>query len=268
MDYQIAIPSYKRAELLKKVSLKTLERYGADKKRITIFVANEDQAKEYQRVILDYPIVVAEIGQLNAYRFYHRHFYPEGTPLLNLDDDIYDIRQRNDADKLEPYDGTIDELVELGFGLCEKSGSKMWGINPVNNAYFMKDWAVIGLRYICGNFYGNYAGDTAIIGEDRPSLLSSGDDYETTIRSFMANGAVARIEWLTPITKYFAPGGIDAEIKDKGITDRQIEHASELQAIIERYPDLAAPQVKANGMFNIQVKKLTFGKIPRLYKAS
>jgi hypothetical protein len=262
-DYQIAIPSYKRAELLKNVTLKTLERYGANRDRITIFVANEQQAEEYKEVIADYRIIVAEIGQLNAYRFYHRHYYAEGTRLLNLDDDIYDIKQRNDLDKLEPYTGTIDDLVKLGFDLCEKSGAKIWGINPVNNAYFMKDWAVIGLRYICGNFYGNYAGDQAIIGEDRPSLLSSGDDYETTIRSFMANGAVARIEWLTPITKYFAAGGIDAEIKDKGIEDRQTEHAQELQAIIMRYPDLATPQVKANGMFNIQVKKLTFARIPR-----
>ena len=268
-DYQIAIPSYKRAELLKKVTLKTLERYGAEKDRITIFVANEQQAEEYKSVIDGYRIVVAEIGQLNAYRFYHREYYEKGTPLLNLDDDIYDIRQRNDLDKLEPYDGTIDELITLGFDLCAASGAKMWGINPVNNAFFMRDWAVIGLRYICGNFYGNYAGDPAIIGEDRPSLLSSGDDYETTIRSFLANGAVARIDWLTPMTKYFATnGGIDSEVKDKGYDHRQQEHAQELQAIIERYPDLTSPQVKANGIFNIQVKKLTFGKIPRVHKSN
>jgi hypothetical protein len=268
-DYQIAIPSYRRAELLKNVTLKTLERYGAEKDRITIFVANEEQADEYRKVITDYRIVVAEIGQLNAYRFYHRHYYAKGTPLLNLDDDIYDLKQRNDKDKLEPYDGTIDDLVKLGFDLCETSGAKMWGINPVNNGFFMSDWSVIGLRYICGNFYGNYAGDPAIIGDDRPSLLSSGDDYETTMRSFIANGAVARIEWLTPMTKYFAKnGGIDSEIKDKGIDDRQIEHTAELQAIILRYPDLARPQIKANGMFNIQVKKLTFGKIPRIQKKS
>jgi len=267
LDYQIAIPSYKRAELLKNVTLKTLEKYGARKDRITIFVANEEEQKNYNSVLSGYKIVVAEIGQLNAYRFYHREYYPKGTPLLNLDDDIYDLQQPNDKNKLEPYDGTLDELVQLGFDLCEASGAKMWGINPVNNAFFMQDWAVIGLRYICGNFYGNYAGDPAIIGDDRPSLLSSGDDYETTIRSFLQNGAVVRIDWITPITKYFAKnGGIDSEVIDKGYADRQEEHAAELQAIIERYPHLTSPQVKANGIFNIQVKKLTFGKIPRIHK--
>lgn len=267
IEYQIAIPSYKRANLLKNVTLKTLERYGADRNRITIFVANEQEAEDYKAVLEGYRIVVAEIGQLNAYRFYHREYYKKGTPLLNLDDDIYDIQQRNDQDKLEPYDGTLDELVSLGFDLCEASGAKMWGINPVNNAFFMRDWAVIGLRYICGNFYGNYAGDPAIIGEDRPSLLSSGDDYETTIRSFMANGAVARIDWLTPKTQYFAKnGGIDSEVIDKGYDNRQQEHTEELQAIINRYPDLTSPQVKSNGIFNIQVKKITYGKIPRIFK--
>lgn len=262
MDYQIVIPSYKRAELLEKASLATIARYGGSKDRVTVFVANEQQAQEYRDVIGDYRIVVAQIGKVNAQRFYHNYF-PQGTPLLNLDDDIHDIKQRNELDKLEPYAESIDKLVSIGFDLCKKSGAKMWGINPVNNGYFMKDWSVIGLRYICGNFYGNYAGDAAIVGEDRPSHLSSGDDYETTIRSFIANGSVARIEWLTPITKYFAAGGIDAEIKDKGINDRQIEHTQELQAIIERYPELANPQVKSGGVFNIRLKNFTFEKVPR-----
>jgi hypothetical protein len=262
MDYQIAIPSYKRADLLKKATLATLVRYGADKDRITIFVANEEQAEQYRAVVGDYRIIVAEVGLLNARRFYH-NYYPLGTPLLNLDDDVYDIKQRNNQDKLEVYSGTIDDLVELGFNLCEQSGAKLWGINPVGNGYFMKDWSVVGLRYICGNFHGNYAGDTAVVGLDRPSNLSSGEDYETTIRSFLANGAVVRIEWLTPTTKYFAAGGIDAEVKDKGIEDRQIEHTKELQAIIERYPHLASPQVKSGGIFNVRLKTMTFDKVPR-----
>jgi len=262
MDYQIAIPSYKRAELLKKTTLATLEKYGADKNRITVFVANEEQALEYRQVIGDYKIVVAKLGLLNARRFYHNYF-ASGTPLLNLDDDLQDLKQRNSSDKLEDYKGTIDELVELGFGLCEKTGARLWGINPVGNGYFMKDWAVVGLRYICGNLHGNYAGDPAVVGADRPSDVSSGEDYETTIRSFLANGSVVRIEWLTSITKYFAAGGIDAEIKDGGVDNRQIEHTKELQAIIERYPDLANPQIKSGGIFNIRLKNFTFEKILR-----
>lgn len=263
MEYQIAIPSYKRSEVLKNATLATLERYGVDADRVTIFVANAEEMMSYRSTLGDkWRIVVAKLGKVEAQKFYH-HYYPTGIRLLNVDDDIYDIRQRNAADKLEPFTGTLDELVTEAFTLCEQSGAKLWGINPVNNGYFMKDYSVIGLRYICGNFYGNYAGDPAIIGPERPSSISSGDDYETTFRSYLQNGSVVRVEYLTPITKYFAPGGIDAELKDRGVANRQDEHDAELRAIIERYPDLAGLQIKAGGITNIRVKTKTFAKVTR-----
>ena len=43
MDYKIAIPSYKRSETIKNKTLKLLNEYGIDNKRITIFVANKEQ---------------------------------------------------------------------------------------------------------------------------------------------------------------------------------------------------------------------------------
>ena len=45
MDYKIAIPSYKRSETIKNKTLKLLNDYGIDKKRITIFVANKEEEK-------------------------------------------------------------------------------------------------------------------------------------------------------------------------------------------------------------------------------
>jgi hypothetical protein len=263
MEYQIAIPSYKRAELLKVATLATLERFSVDPQRVTIFVADEDEEATY-RATLDpkWRIVVGVPGLLNQRQFYHKHYEP-GTRLLNVDDDVYDLREPNAADKLEHYAGTIDDIVKIGFDLCEQSGSKLWGINPVNNGYFMKPWSVIGLRYVCGNFYGNYAGDPAVCGSDRPSTISSGEDYETAFRSFLLNGSVVRIEYLTPITKYFAPGGIDAELKANGVADRQTEHDAELRAIISRYPDLASLQIKSGGITNIRVRTKTYAKVSK-----
>lgn len=263
MEYQVAIPSYKRSEVLKQATLATLERYGIDSDRVTIFVANEDEAVNY-RSVLDpkWRIVVGVLGKVNQQRFYHE-YYPTGTRLLNIDDDIYDLRQRTADDKLEPYSGSIDQLVKLGFDLCETSGAALWGINPVNNGYFMKDYSVVGLRFICGNFYGNYAGDPAIIGPDRPSSESSGDDYETTFRSYLLRGSVVRIEYLTPITKMFTPGGIDAELKERGVTDRQVDNDQALRAIVARYPDLASIQIKAGNVTSIRVRTKTYAKVSR-----
>ena len=265
MDYKVAIPSYKRPEQIKIATLATLERYGVDPDRVTIFVANDDEAEAY-RETLDpkWRIVTGVIGKVNQQRFYHQYF-PAGTPLLNLDDDIYDLVQLNEAKETEQFTGRIDDLVATGFELCEKTGAKLWGVNPVNNGFFMKNEIIIGLRYIGGGLYGNYAGDPAVIGDDRPSAISSGDDYETTFRSFLINGSVIRFDYLTWVTKNFARGGIDAELKDRGIVDRQYEHDLELRAIIDRYPDLALLQKKAGGITNIRVRTQTFARIPRRY---
>ena len=43
--YVIAIPSYKRAELLNRKTLKTLADYNIPRNRIFVFVANEEEEK-------------------------------------------------------------------------------------------------------------------------------------------------------------------------------------------------------------------------------
>lgn len=262
MEYQIAIPSYKRAELLKQKTIALLERFNVSKDKITIFVANEEEAEIYKKALPDYTIVVAVKGLLAARAFYNS-YYPKDTRILNLDDDMAELKQRNAVDKLEDYSGSFDDIVKLGFSICEAEGARLWGINPVSNAFFMKDCVTVGLRYICGNFHGSYAGDEVVTGADRANKESSGEDFETTLRSFVRYGAVVRIEYLCPTTKYFAGGGIDAELKDNGIPDRQTDHKAALYDIAARFPDLATIVTKANDVTNIRLKPVTYKKIPR-----
>jgi len=263
MEYQIAIPSYRRATLLKHQTIACLERFNIDSERVTIFVASQEEYEDYQEVFKNkYKIVVGVLGKVNQQRFYHS-YYPKGTPLLNLDDDTVTLLQRTQEGKLEDFNGSIDELVETGFSICKQEGAKMWGINPVENGFFMSDFVTVGLRYICGNFYGNFAGDPAIMGADRIYTQSSGDDFETTLRSFIQNGSVVRFEYICPKTKYFAPGGIDAELKEHGIQNRQSEHSVALADIVARYPELSTLTKKAGGVTNIRLKPITFAKHTR-----
>lgn len=263
VDYVIAIPSYKRAEILKDKTLAFLERYNVSPEKIFIFVANQEEHDTYRAVIdSKYKIIVAEKGLVQARVFYNNYF-PKDTPILNLDDDLAELKQRTAQDKLETYNGTLDALVEQAFDICEKHGLKLWGINPVSNGFFMKDTITIGLRYICGNFHGSYAGDPALVAEDRAHKDSSGEDFETTLRSFVLHGAVVRFDWVCSVTKYFAQGGIDAELKDNGISDRQTDHKAALYDIQARFPDLATIVTKAGNITNIRLKNLTYIKIKR-----
>jgi hypothetical protein len=263
MEYVIAIPSYKRATLLKQKTLALLERFNVQKDKIHIFVANQKELEDYSDEIHGYNIIVAEKGLVLARRFYNRYF-PKDMRILNLDDDCAELKQKTPDGKLEDFSASFDSLVETGFGICEKQGARLWGINPVANGFFMADTATVGLRYICGNVHGSYAGDSVMLGEDR-SLESSGEDFLTTLRSFIKYGSVVRIDWVCPTTKYFANGGIDAELKDNGIMTRQIDHTARLTEIVGRYPDLATLVTKAGGVTNIRLKTITYSKLPRTY---
>ena len=50
-DYQIAIPSYKRPETIKKKTLRVLSEYNIDPQKITIFVADDSEYFAYKKSI-------------------------------------------------------------------------------------------------------------------------------------------------------------------------------------------------------------------------
>ena len=50
-DYVVCIPSYKRAELCKDKTLKTLQHHKIDSKRIYVYVANKEDYKLYEEML-------------------------------------------------------------------------------------------------------------------------------------------------------------------------------------------------------------------------
>lgn len=262
MEYQIAIPSYARAEILRDKTLAFLDAQNISTDIVTVFVASEEERKRYAEVLANkWRIVVGCLNKLEQQKFYHTH-YPKGMPLLNIDDDVSNLRQRTTDGKLEDFTGSIDSLVEQMFGICQQEGAKMWGINPVENGFFMKDVVTVGLKFIVGTFYGNYAGDESITSPTR-QYQSSCEDFETSLRSFITNGAVIRAEYLAPKTKYWATGGMDASLATKGYANRQVSQEEVLRDIVNRYTDLVTLTSNKGGLM-LRFKPITYKKIPRV----
>lgn len=259
MEYQIAIPSYRRAELLEKATLKTLERLKADPDRITIWVANESEADDYRAVLGDrYRIEVGVLGLVQQRRHYHQQ-YERDTPLIEICDDVFDIKIK-DGKQLVPYEGTMDKLAKIGFLLCMDTGARMWGINPVSNPFFMDHTISVGLRLIYGTFFGSFAGDP-VFTEPRISESSSAEDFENSLKSFELYGSLVRIDDLTPISKLFTtPGGIQSMLEETTGETRMEAHEQHLTAIVEAYPHLASLYRKAGDVLNIRLKRITHRK--------
>lgn len=262
MDYQIAVPSYKRPHFLVSQTIQTLKGLGSDLSNVTVFVANPEEKAIYtaasQTVGLSLNIVVGVPGLLAQRVWYNTQYYSSDTKILNLDDDIAGLFQKTPDNKVVPYSGTLDEMVRAGFETCDEHGARLWGIAAALNGYFLKNTTTVGLRYVCGIFHGSYAGDDVLCGGDRVQE-SSGEDFETTLRSFKKYGKVVRLDGYAPKTKYFAEGGIQAEIGGK--SERDADHSRALESIASRYPDLAKTYTKAGGVTNIRLKVITEAKI-------
>jgi len=261
-NYEIAIPSYKRHNLLLQQTIPTLAKLNADLDKITVFVANKKEQLTYQTTLeganLDIPVVVGVPG-IGPQRQFINQYYSEGTRIFSMDDDVCGVYQKKD-NKYEETTLTLDEIVKIGYTLCEKHGARIWGINAVLNGLFMKDTATAGLRYVCGIFHGGYAQDPCLTDSER-SLISSGEDFENSLRSFSMYGNVIRLDWLAPKTKYFNHGGIEESIGGKEA--RRLDHAKALEEICSRYPGLAKTYVKAGDVTNIRLKVVTNAKEDR-----
>lgn len=261
IDYQIAIPSFRRTETLAKATLSMLKRHQADFSNVTIFTANKQEEKVYKALLemlsTNAKVVTGEPGIGKQRIFINKH-YPVGTRILSLDDDIYSLLIVDQNKKLGPCDWSIDRIAFKGFSTCEKVNAKIWGINPVENGFFMDRTTSIGLRYICANFFGSYAGDPVWTAKDRLDF-SSGEDFESTLRSFVQYKGVVRLDGICPKTKYFAQGGICAEIG--GEDKRKIDHHRHLTEIASRFPHLCKTYKKSDGTTNIKLKPVTRGKI-------
>jgi len=261
IDYQIAIPSYRRPTKLITETLSTLKRNNASLDRVTVFVADSAEKQIYDKTLensgFSAPVIVSQPGLINSRIWYNTQYYTPGTKVLNLDDDIagLHIKQNNG---LKPYAGDLDRLAAKGFQVCENTKARLWGINPVANGLFLKPTITVGLRYICGIFHGSYAGDPALCGHDRVRQ-SSGEDFETTLRSFKLYKGVVRIDGYAPKTKYFAQGGIMAELGGK--QQREQDHQRQLASIVSRFPAYSKLYAKSDGTPNIKLKIVTHGKL-------
>jgi len=236
---QIAIPSYKRSVTLKKKTLSFLDSEGFDKEQITIFVANEEEKEDYEQVLrLDYKIVVGVKGIANQ-RLFIRNYYPEGTHILSMDDDIRKI-------KMLRKNMSFKALVENLFDCLKDHKVTTWGIYPTNNLFFCKDRVLIGNLYIIACCYGFInRKDIVEYGENNEDY-SVKEDVWYSLKRIELDGAVLRYEGACPDTDYYAKGGLSEF--------RTLEKEEEIsKKIVGLFPSLCKYIVKKNGHPDVKI---------------
>jgi len=236
MQYKIAIVSHRRPSGITK-TLNLLKDF--DRKEIYIFVSDEKDYKEYS-IHNDYNIVYQK--DLNGLKEKHNFildYFEEGERIIIMEDDIEAITKKKGG-KTENFI-QLDKLFTIGFAECIKSGCKMWGIEPTNNGFYMKDSWGKTKKLIVAYIFG-------LIVDKRIRITSEWKhDYERTALHNIYFGGSIRFDSFSAKTNSFNnEGGLLSDIKKE---QRAIEEQRGAEYLSKKYPEHIAIKVRPNHSF-------------------
>lgn len=245
IDYVVAIPTYKRYDEITTKTLPTLKRGKVDKKRIYVFVANKTEEKLYREKMdpdTYHKIVVGKKG-LVPQRRYISQYFPEGTKIVSMDDDVQNMIILKRDDSLKKI-ANLDSLFKRAFKTLNKHDLYLWGVYPVKNNLFMKRSVTTDLRFIIGVVHGYINRHSKDL---YPSMKSVGkEDIEQSILFYLKDGGVLRFNDITFTTKFNAPGGLG--------TDRFQMNKNAQEYLVKTYPKIAKAKFRPDGTPEISLK--------------
>lgn len=226
MNYRIAIPSYKRYDILLKKTLKMLQENNISANLIDIFVGDEEEKQKYFEILPKnfYDKLIIGRKGVPDFRLAIRDYYDENTKILCIDDDIEEVHVLKN-NKLEVVTD-LEKYIIQAFKECEYNNCHLWGVYPVDNDFYMNDKISTNLKFIFGGFFGLIN----IHDKETYVTLNEKDDYERSIKFFIKDNAVIRLNFLSLKTKcYVSPGGMEYFR-----TKEKVQKA--VDSLVSRYP--------------------------------
>ena len=254
--YVIAIPSYKRAELLSRKTLKTLVDYNIPRNRIFVFVANQEEEKIYKETLdkKTYGHIIVGIKGLNNQRNFISRYFPIGQEIVNLDDDLagFNILKTHGStfNKKENYLTKLpdfDLFIRESFKSLKNNGLFLWGIYPINNPYFMTPKTTQDLRLIVGPCWGNINRHSS----DLILTIDEKEDVERTLQYYTKDKGVMRFNNISVATSYYVnQGGMQALERD-----RKKDAYESAVYLNKKYPTLTTLHLtKKSGFAEVKLK--------------
>lgn len=202
-----AIPSYNRADLIVQKTLAFLGKNKIPKSHVYIFVHGPSQVSAYRKTCgSGYHIINSKVkpgpGGLVGQRHVIRNYFPKGTRVFTIDDDIEDIvyhpkRKRG---------MTFRKCLSYGFSKCKILGLLHWGLVGHNNTFYFNNKDTTTLKYIPGVCYG-FVADPMWKSSYWKQKHDQFEDYELVLKLFKKFGKVLRLNWAGVKTNYYNPSG-------------------------------------------------------------
>lgn len=239
-NYRIVICSYNRPETIQRKTLAYLLKTNVNPKKIDIFVADDAQYAVYRKALgPNYNLIIGKKG-MKAIRNFVSDYYSDGQKIFVMDDDVEALNYKSKDMKLALFTD-LHNLILHGFEICKNNNARLWGVYPVNNAFFMRGGISFDLKYIVGAVWG------CINSRDAQFQLSFDDkeDYERSIKFYEADGVVVRYNFISVKTNYYKEKG---GMQDTRTTDSPNDSAKLLLKKYPYYVSLKNKKVKEIGI--------------------
>jgi len=194
---------------------------------VYLFVDDESQLDKYRETHPHEKIIVANTSGIQNVRNYIYDFFGKGARIITMCDDVegvYRLVGKGGQAFTEVLEQDLYDLIANGFELCEKNKTKLWGVYPMKNDFYMSH-SISNNGFIIGTFSG------IIISDIRNSLeLACKEDYEFTLEHILKYKKVVRFNnYCVKAKHYTNKGGVVGEGREE--KDR---HAC--QFLMAKYP--------------------------------
>lgn len=215
MSYVIAIPSHKRAKILKERTLTLLDKLGIPHSRIHVFVS-QSNLNDYKNNLPSSIKIIKSVEGVENNRMFISKYFDIGQNIVSIDDDVQCIYQLQGTKTIEL--SSINQLIVNTFKELKEKGLAMAGIYPTKNPFYMKDTHSTDLRFCIGQL--RFFINDRFCERRKFRML---EDYETTIKYYLKYNGVLRLNNISVKANYLTLGGGMAENTDRSLQAKKVE---------------------------------------------
>jgi hypothetical protein len=212
-DYQVAVPSWRRADLLRDKTLTTLRRGGVSMSRLTVFINMHDpQLNEYLALAEAFGFDIQSLYDqgINATRRRIADHFPPGTPVVCMDDDVTRVARAVSPKKLDDI-GDLGQFFADAFQRTSDEGLQVWGVNAVANPYFMQGKTTTDLKFLIATLWGFYSRPGHPV---HATTVEVKEDYESSLRAWWYDGGLVRFSNVTAVADHYRAAGGCQDYRD------------------------------------------------------
>jgi hypothetical protein len=243
--YSFVIPSLNRPD-----RVITLNLILATGRPIYIFVHTEEQKALYRASIPDekkVQIVVTNAKGIGNHRNVILDHFDKGSRLVAMDDDVQAILKLEKNWTLQPLGPReLNEFIEHAFDIAARNNTKLWGVYPIPNHYYMSP-RLDPKGFIIGAFCGIETSDLRY----DPTLYVK-EDYDFTIKHILRYRKIVRFNQYAVKAQHYTNKGGCMEYRTDKIEQKAIRRLKELYPLYIR----DNPRRQNEILLSFQVKRL------------